>query len=330
MKKIIIFSHESDIDGLGSIVLCKLAFKEFDYVLVPGVEKLETTFREYIELGKLKEYETIYITDLSLHDPSLSKVAESSLKDKVLVFDHHQGAIEANLNRYSFTKVVEEDEKGKRCGTDLFYEYLLQNGLIKRAKAIDKFVEFTRLEDTWDWKKHKEFGQQAHDLSILFNVIGLNDYITRMTAKLLKDSTDFSFSEEENKLIQNKKDEYNNLLKSILSTVEYFQDEKNNKFGIVFTNYEYRNELPEYIRNNGNPEDIKYLIIVAMDKGENGQKSYRSIDEDFDVNEIAMLHGGGGHPGAAAVNITKEQKVKALTLSKREGLKYLAESKYSA
>lgn len=328
MKKIIIFSHESDIDGLGSIVLSKIAFKDFDYVLLPGVEKLKETFIEYIKTNKLNNYDMIYITDLSLYEPALSMVAESSLKDKVLVFDHHQGAIEANLNRYSFTKVIEEDEKGKRCGTDLFYEHLLQNNLISRTKALDTFVEYTRLEDSWDWKKYQNLGQLAHDLSILFNVIGKENYILRMLEKLLRNPEKFEYDEEELKLIQEKKDEYNNILKNLTAEIEYFVDEKNNKYGIAYVNYEYRNELPEYIRENSNPENIKYMIIVAMDKGENGQKSYRSIDKSFDVNEMAMLHGGGGHPTAAAVNISKEQKEQAKKLPKREGLKYLADSKY--
>jgi len=66
-----------------------------------------------------------------------------------------------------------------------------------------------------------------------------------------------------------------------------------------------------------------------MNKGEFGQKSYRSVDEDFDVNEVAMRHGGGGHKGASAVNITKEQKEKSRSLPKKEALKYLADSKYT-
>lgn len=41
-----------------------------------------------------------------------------------------------------------------------------------------------------------------------------------------------------------------------------------------------------------------------------------------------MNHGGGGHPGAESVNITKDQKEKSLVLSKRKSLKYLADSKY--
>lgn len=135
-EKIIIFSHEGDIDGLGCIVLGKLAFKEIDYVLMPNVEKLELSFREYIESGNFDRYTRIYVTDLALYDPSLTMVAESSLKDKVKVFDHHKRAIDDQMNRYSFTKIVEEDEKGKRCGTELFYEYLDEIHLINKNKVI--------------------------------------------------------------------------------------------------------------------------------------------------------------------------------------------------
>ena len=149
-----------------------------------------------------------------------------------------------------------------------------------------------------------------------------------MTKKLSNNKENFSFSDEEKSIIQNRKNEYEEKLSNIMLNAEYFQDENGNKYGVVYANYEYRNELAEYIINKKNPYLIEYLIIVAMDKGEFGQKSYRSIDESFDVNEIAMNHGGGGHQGAASVNITKDQKEKSLILSKRESLKYLAESRY--
>lgn len=325
--KNIIFSHESDIDGLGCIILSKLAFEEVDYLLKPNVYKLEKTFRNYIETGNLSQYDKIYVTDLALHNPSLKMVAESSLKDKVLIFDHHKSAIDENLNIYDFTKIVEEDETGKRCGTDLFYEYLMNNNLIKTNRAIDEFVGLTKLEDTWQWKKVKN-GEKAHDLAILLNAIGAENYIANMIAKLKANTNNFEMNEQEIALIKKKKEEYDDILKSIMKSAEYFVDENNNKFGIVYANYEYRNELAEYIKRKGNPENIKYFIAVAMDKGEFGQKAYRSIIEGFDVSEIAVQHGGGGHLSAAGVNITGQQKAKALKLPKREGLKYLANSSY--
>lgn len=327
-KRNIIFSHESDIDGLNCIILGKIAFAELDYVLCPNPANLEQSFRKYMELGELDKYNNIYITDLALYDPSLTKVAESSLKDKVQIFDHHKMAIDDNMNRYSFTKIIEKDETGMRCGTELFYEYLVENNLINSSEALTEFVELTRLEDTWEWKKSGALGEKAHSLAILFNVIGIEKYISRMISKLVTNPESFKFDTQEMALITRKKEEYNQKLQLIMNSAEYFLDDFTNKYGIVFADYEYRNELAEYIKRSGNPEAIKYLIIVAMNKGESGQKSYRTIEENFDVNEIANLHGGGGHPESASVIITKEQSAKALTLSKKEGLKYLADCSY--
>ena len=328
MKKNIIFSHESDIDGLGCIILAKLAFPEIDYILLPNPEKLELVFREYIISKKLEEYERIFVTDLALYDPALTMVANSDLKDKILVFDHHKGAIEDKMDRYSFTKIVEEDEKGKRCGTELFFEYLLDKEYIENTQSLEQFVEYTRLEDTWEWTKLGSYGEKAHDLSFLLNSIGKEKYILKMIETLKNNKDVFLLDDDDMNIINDKKKEYEEKIGEIISGAEYFIDEEGNKFGVVYSDYEYRNDLSEYIRKIGNPESIKYYIVVALDKGDFGQKSYRSIDESFDVNMVAMKHGGGGHPQAAGVNITKEQKEKALALGKKEGLKFLAESKY--
>ena len=327
MNKVIIFSHDSDIDGLGSVVLSKIAFKKIDYVLLPNINELEKTFRKYLEEGKLDEYSQIYVTDLALYDPSLSLVASSSLKDKVMVFDHHKRAIEDGMNRYPFTIIIEKDNK-KRCGTELFYEYLVNKRLLTPTKSIEEFVELTRLEDTWEWKQNGEFGEKAHDLAILFNQLGKEKYIFKMTEKLSNNKEEVLLDEEDLSLIKAKKEEYENTLKSIISETEYFIDENNNKYGVAFAKYEYRNEIPEYIIKTNNPESIKYFIIVALDKGEFGQRSYRSIDNNFDVNKVAMKYGGGGHPAASCVNITKMQKEEALNLPKKEALYFLATSSY--
>ncbi len=327
MNKILLLSHESDIDGLGCVVLAKLAFTNLDYKLVPNVRSLEMIFQEYLDSKKLEQYDTIFITDLPLIDFAVNNSAEMILKKKVHVFDHHSMSIEDQMNRYAYTKMVAEDEKGKKCGTELFYEYLKDKNLIQSNDSLNEFVELTRLEDTWEWKKSGEKGLKAHDLAILFNSLGVGNYISGMLTKLLNHPTCFSFDVEENYMIQKKKEEYDIFLGSILKNAEYFLDEKNNKFGIVLADYEYRNELAEYIKRIGNPEKIKYFITVALERGTYGQKSYRSIIEEFDVMEVAILHGGGGHKNAAAVNMTEEEQEVALTLSKKEKLKYLAEKK---
>ena len=331
MEKIIIFSHENDIDGIGAVVLGKVAFGDIDYVLASNVYALETKFREKLEDGSLSQYDRIFVTDLALYNPSLKIVSEDPiLSKKVLVLDHHKSAINEGCDQYDFTTIVEADENGKkRSGTDLFYEYLCKNGLLSRTKALDEFVELTRLEDTWEWKTSGDLGLKAHDMAILFNVIGIDDYIGSMRKKISNSSVEFT--EEEQGTITLEKERFLKRLQEIWSNAEFFTDEFKNKFAAVFAEYELRNELGEYVRGLSGI-DIAYLVIVALEKGDYGQKSYRSIAPGFDVNKIAEAHGGGGHPAAASVNIAKKQKENALTLKRinpREALEYLADCKFN-
>jgi len=328
--KTLIFSHESDIDGLGNIVLAKKAFKEMDYILAPSVASLEKTFREHLEAGSLSTYDRIFITDLALANPALEMVAQNEpLRNKVLIFDHHITSINDNLGIYNFTRIIDEDEKGKRCGTDLFYEYLTKNGFLNPSPVLNDFVELTRLEDTWEWKNAKERGQKAHDLATLLNVIGIEGYINSMLSKVNSTDSEITFTPEELADIEKEKREYRDLLQSLWEDAEFFIDANGNPYAILYAEYKYRNEIAEYVRSLENKKGIKYIIIVALEKGLAGQKSYRSIEDDFDVNVVAEAHGGGGHPKASSVNITPEQKEKVLTLNKKEGLKYLADSKFN-
>lgn len=328
MEKIIIFSHENDIDGIGAIVLGKVAYGDIDYVLASNVYALEAKFREKLEDGSLCQYDRIFVTDLALINPSL-KIVSENLSEKVLVFDHHESAIKEGCDQYDFTTIMVADESGKkRSGTDLFYEYLCENGLLSRTKALDEFVELTRLEDTWEWKTSGDLGLKAHDMAILFNVIGIDGYIDSMLKKVLNSSVEFT--EEEQRAIALEKERYLKMLQEIWRSAECFTDGYENRFAAVFAEYGLRNELAEYVRGLSGI-DIAYLIIVALEMGDYGQKSYRSIAPGFDVNEIAQAHGGGGHRAAASVNITKEQKEKALTLRRtnpRKALEYLANSSY--
>lgn len=331
-KKVIIFSHENDIDGLGNIILGKIAFGNIDYVLASNVNILESKFREHLESGTLYHYDRIYVTDLALYNPSLEMVSKDPvLSKKVLVFDHHKSAINEGCDRFDFSTIMEVDEKGaKRCGTDLFYSHLCSEGLLSRTQALDEFVELTRLEDTWEWKKTGEKGLKAHDMAILFNAIGIEQYIERMYTRLCINPPKFDLTDEEKKLVLTKKNEYLALLQKIWSDAEIFKDELNNDFAAVFASYEVRNELGEYVRSL-NINNLKYLVLIALEKGAYGQKSYRAIANDFDVGKVAEVHGGNGHPAAASVNITEEQKRLALVLkakSNRDSLEYLVNSCY--
>lgn len=166
-------------------------------------------------------------------------------------------------------------------------------------------------------------------MAILFSIVGIENYIESMHLKTKEVEGEIDFTDEELEQITQKKREYEAALENFWQNTEVFIDEDGFSFGVVFANYEYRNEIAEYIRKQEDKKGISYIIIIAMDAGLYGQKSYRSIDPEFDVNKVASRHGGGGHKKAAAVNITKQQKEKSLTLQKRESLEYLSNSNFT-
>ena len=326
--KILIYSHSKDIDGLGSIILGKIAFRFMDYELFSSPKELCDKVLEDIETNKYLEYDKVFITDLSLPDPAISLVdKDKSIKSKIEIFDHHKSAIIYGYDLYDFSHIKVADDNGLlTCGTRLFYEYLVSNGYLKTNCVLNDLVEKIRLEDTWDWKKAGSIGIDAHNLAILHSKIGNDLFISEMleSMSISKDTLELSF--KNNLIIIEAKKEMEKVLDELLDQMEYFIDEDNNKFGTVFASHEYVNDLAQKIRDLHNPNNIDYIIVSSL---ESNSRSYRSIDyQNFNVATIAINHGGGGQFGAAGAGIGENEKAKVLTMNKRDALKYLANSKY--
>lgn len=303
--KVLLFTHKNDIDGMGNAILAQLAFKEVDYELC-GTFDLTSSVESYFEGDKIYQYDRIYVTDLCLEDPVLSKVAmDSKLEGKVLVFDHHKTFTDPKYTSHKFVTVKIEDEKGLCCGTSLFYKHLVSEGLIdKDNKCISEFVELTRQHDTWEWRNIYN-NEKSRELSILFDALGYDGYISLMTEKLRKEDI-FEFDSMERILIDNRK-------KQIALKCEYYKDKiiyreiLGMKAGIVFITYEYRNELAEYFREN--KFDMDFTMMIALDPG---VVAYRSVREGKAVRPVAELFGGKGHDKAATNPITDEMISKLL------------------
>ncbi len=311
--KVLIISHESDIDGMGSVVLAKLAFEEVDYLLT-DTPKLPDLIQSLYDDNRIHQYNMVFVTDMWLSDPMLTKVAnDRELNGKFYVFDHHKSAIEESYDRYPFTKIKISDEYGRCCGTSIFYEFLLSNNYVDRAKGIYKFVELTRKYDTWEWKNRYN-DNEANQLNTLFNVLGKDDYISRVAEKLSKDSLHFAFDEQEALLIKYKE-------KRTIEKVEYYAENvyeckvMNYNAGIVFVPSEYRNEITQYLRDHNSKLDFVMLVCL-----ESKRISYRNIKPDVNVRVIAEEFGGKGHDYAAASNVAEEdmQKIIDVILKKNE------------
>ena len=316
MNNILLFSHKSDIDGMGEVILSKLAFENIDYILCTNVYTLNKRIQEEYNKGNLYKYEKIYITDLSLKKEMANTLFnDKELNNKIYIFDHHETAIEEGLLKYPNCNIQIKDKKTTYCATQIFYNYLIKEKYLKYNQMLEEFIELVRREDTYDWKKLGDI--KAHDLAILYNSIGPEKYIQRIYNKLLSSYNNkdiiknienhFEFTAEEKEIINNKKAD---IKEKIEKYTKYLKQEtiENIKVEICFIEYEYRNDIADYlIENNKNNCDI--VMMIAMD---NDQISLRSLKENNYPRIIAEEYGGGGHDRAAAIPITDQIKEKII------------------
>ena len=284
-NKVLVISHEDDIDGLGGVILGYLAFKDIDYMLIHVKEQTEI-----VDFIKNSNYEKVFITDLGLEDKIADEINELGMN--VLHFDHHETNVYAS--KYAFSTVEIQRNGISTCGTELFYLYLKENNLLKDNALIKRFVEDTRAYDTWDWVKNNNV--EANDLNKLFGIVGIDTYISKMVDKLRNNNKDI-FDETDKYLIELNTQEENKLIE--LSDKSLIIREKDGlKFGIVFGN-----KFLSIIGNtlcNRHPELDYMLLIDPLEM----KVSLRSVR--IDVSKVAESYGGGGHKYAAGFSLNEE------------------------
>lgn len=300
--KVLVFSHENDVDGMGGVILANLAFDEVNYELT-HCEELPNLIEDYLKDDSILNYDLVFVTSMWLTDPVLTKIAnKKELDGKFFVFDNHRSAIESMLDRYPFTKIKVADEYGKCAGTSLFYEFLLEkNYLEKSQKGIYKFVELTRKYETWEWKTRYQ-DKEPEDLALFYNSVGSDIYIKLITDKLKADDFHFSLDENDNKVVESKRVEIDAAIQSIMKTERKKKIDGYN-VSIFDIDYEYRNILTEFLKDHEYKAD--YIILVAE-----GRKtiSLRSLNPDVNVRLIAEEYGGTGHDFAAKIPINEKIK----------------------
>lgn len=145
-----------------------------------------------------------------------------------------------------------------------------------------------------------------HKLSLLFDSIGIEGYISMILNDLLSNQQEsFEFTEIENLIIQSKITQVSEKIKKYSQNI-FKREIFGKKVGILFIDYEYRNDLAEYIRQNN--YNIDFVMLITLDKG---TISLRSINYNVDVREIAEYYGGGGHVHSASFSIvqTKQEEI---------------------
>ena len=299
--KLLLFTHKSDIDGMGNAILASLAFKDLEYILCTNVHDLDERIIKEQQKGYLYNFDYIYITDLSIS----KEVAEilyqdKKLNNKIHIFDHHETPLKNGLNIYPNVTIEIKNNNTLTCATKIFYNYLTKEKYLESNNILDEFTEMIRKEDTYDWKRTND--QKSHDLAILYQSLGPKKFINEMIYKI-KNNDKFIFTKEENNLIDCKKEEIKDKINTYLKTLEIINIDKY-KIGVCFITYEYRNEVADYLLDI--KMDIDAVAMIALD---NSQISLRSIKDPYAPRIIAEKYQGGGHNSAAAIPLTKTRRL---------------------
>ncbi len=174
-NKILVISHLADIDGMGSIILGKFYFHEFDYLLADN--NYDFDLENDIDASS---YTTIYICDLGFTDKNLNYcLSHPEIANKIKHFDHHES--EEEKNKYYFVNEVIKVDDHLTSATELFYNYLLTlpDSTFLKGTFFQKLVEAIRREDTWTFEEVNN--TLGPNLATLHAYLGATSFIDMMS-----------------------------------------------------------------------------------------------------------------------------------------------------
>lgn len=293
-KKLII-SHIADVDGVSALILAQLHYGDIDYCLVEFSE-LEGLLKKIIENGTYKNYDEIYVTDVSFRHGSLELIdSNEDLKKKIRHFDHHMSEIDA-AKKYSFVNEVKEIDGNAMCGTTLFYNHI-KDSFKYKSEYLDKYLKAVCDYDTGGPFCGNQYGV---DLTTLISIIGIDAFIKKISAgiKFKKDpmnEEDYSLIEQEHQ----KEKDYINLCDKNLIRIKL--DGYN--VGVVISEL-YRSSVGSALSK----KYIDELDFILIPNFMRMQYSFRTIRDDVNVGQIAKSYSieGGGNPKAAGMPINSD------------------------
>lgn len=291
-----LFTH-NDLDGVGCGIVARCAFGDKVDIRYNSVSGLDAQLARYLEKTRDRSKKgMLFITDLTVNEANEGALEEfTGNGGKARLLDHHKTAL--HLNRHAWATVQVEYEDGRLASaTSLFYEYLVQHGLLKARRAMAEFVELVRQYDTWEWERKGNV--RAKRLNDLFFLVSMDDF-EEMMVERLGSQDGFDFNEFERKILDLEEEKIERYVRR--KKREVVQTQLAGRYvGIVHAE-SYHSELGHELGKEYGHLD--YIAILNV----GGKKiSLRTIHDDVDVSEIAGKYGGGGHQKAAGCSLTEE------------------------
>ena len=292
----------NDLDGVG----CYIAIGYFyDGVEVQYCSNTNVNDCVREALSKHTDYDKIYITDLSVNTQNELLINEinSSNPMKIVLIDHHKTAQHLDIYNWATVKVNTDDHL--HCGTELVYEYLLEefsnefnDDLRHITSSLGRFVELVRRYDTWLWKT-KYNDTKPKIINDLFTIYGIDDFVIDINNKLFPNEEEELIDEQDElvlKVEQKRIDRYIKKKEKELTKTSVTIQGKVYAIGFVFAD-SYISELGNTLSTNNC--ELDFICII------NNTVSLRTIHDNVDLSEIAKLYGGGGHQKAAGFTFNK-------------------------
>jgi oligoribonuclease NrnB/cAMP/cGMP phosphodiesterase (DHH superfamily) len=287
---------DMDLDGLGCGVLAKLAYGDSVNVTYCSYRNLNQRVEAFIENPEHQK-EQMFITDLAVSEAVENKLAlRFNAGYPVRVIDHHVTAL--HFNNYEWGHIKTEYDSGKKtCATSLFYDYLVEQKLIKTAPSLVQFVDLIRQYDTWEWDENNNV--TAKRLNDLFYIMDREQFEEDIMKRISGNPDAFSLTETETLILDIEENKINRYIQSKnRQMVQSFIEEY--CCGIVHAE-QYLSELGNAL-NKINPHlDMIVLLNMAGKK-----MGFRTIHDDVNVAEFAKRFGGGGHPKASGCELSPD------------------------
>lgn len=290
-KKLII-SHIADVDGISALILAKLHYENIDSCLVEFAE-LEGFLRKIVADGTYKQYDEIFVVDVSFNPSSLEFVdSNEELKSKIKHFDHHASA-KSMMDKYSFVNEVTELDGKTMCGTTLFYNHI-KDDFKYNSEYLDKYLKAVCDYDTGGPLCGNQYGV---DLTTLISIIGMDRFIKKFSDGIKAKKDPFT------------KEDYEAVNSEYQRKEEYIEECDKNLIRINLNGHRVGVSISELYRSDvGNrlslkyQDELDYILIINFMRN---QFSFRTVREDINVGQISkgFTKDGGGHPKAGGMPI---------------------------
>ena len=293
--RVILFSHESDVDGIFSTAIGLIRYPQArTFFLDYSKESFMKIINQFFFSNESQEKNLYIISDLGFND-SLLSIFKSTLnnlnkiKNEIIWVDHHPWSKNTIDEIHSFVELI-LDDSGKKCATELMYErFLLDNDYAKHlaniAHSTDFFVKdqyITPLPEIIRY--YLTFNDSYERLSKLAHKISMG---VLWDIQLSEDYKKYEFFRDNDK-------------KQVL---EELKIKKIDDLNVVFV------RSTPYLQTSLFSEEIfnKTKADLAIFYGKNGKISIRRNNEKIDCNAIALkLIDGGGHKFAAGGTIRSD------------------------